>query len=432
MIKRARGLARRGIGAYVRTVRHASPNARRYLLLGVLSNVATGIMGTVFALYVRSMGMGSAVVGDVEGALGLAGAAVCIVLPPLISAVGYRWLLAGAGIAFAAARLGQITGVGSSAMIALGLVYGIGDGIIRSAGVAFLAENGPEGEERTMLFTVDFALRVAASFVGALIGGLLPTALELVSSEIVALRWTIGVAGALYLLSALPMLGVTEPTRRSSGLWRRYTESVRGFRSWERLARLALPQVFVSFGAGLIMPFVPLYLKVQQHASTAQVGFILGASSVVMALATLATPLVAKRFGLVGTVVLTQLASLPLLLAIPLAPALYLVALAMWGRAALMNMAWPVYNQISVEGIPAPDKPLVVGWTNVAWSGAWFLGSVVGGRLAATSLTQGYFITAGLYGFGAVMTWVFLRRQRFGEAAPSADSILAEHAEPQA
>ncbi len=409
MIQRAKGLVRRGVVGYLRTLREANPNARRYLTAVVMQNAAAGILGTVFALYVRGAGMSTAVVGDVEGALALAAAVVCLLLPPLVGVAGYRWMLVIAGVAFGISRLGQTMVLSPSLIVALGLAYGIGDGIMRSVGVAFLSENGPAGRERTMLFTVDFVLRVIAGFVGAVLGGILPTVLSTVIPEVEALRWTIALAGLLLLGSSLPVLGVTEAPQARHKAWARYVDAIRGFRSWSRLVRLALPEGLISFGAGLIIPFVPLFLKVHLGASVAQIGFITGAAGLIMAVATLSTPLLASRFGLVGTVVITQLASLPFLLVIPLAGSLPVVALAMWARVALMNMSWPVYNQLAVEGVPTRDRPLVVGWMSVAWSLAWLGGSAIGGRLATSSYTTGYFITIALYGLGAVLSWVLLR-----------------------
>lgn len=72
---RLRTLVRRGAGAYARTLRTAPPNAKRYF------------------------------------------AAV-------------------ASVAFVLSRLGQALPVASTTIVALGLVYGLGDGVIRSAGAA--------------------------------------------------------------------------------------------------------------------------------------------------------------------------------------------------------------------------------------------------------------------------------------------------------
>lgn len=430
LVERAVGLARRGAARYMRTLREASPNARRYLAAVVLQNLAAGILGTVFALYVRGIGMSTAVVGDVEGALALAAAVVCLLLPPLVGVVGYRWMLVVAGLAFGVSRLGQTVALTPSVIVALGLAYGVGDGIIRSVGVAFLSENGSAGRERTMLFTVDFVLRVAAGFVGALAGGLIPTLLGTFLEPVTALRLTIALAGLVLLGSSVPVLGIAEERRARQSAMRVYVQTVREFRSWGRLVRLSVPEGLISFGAGLIIPFVPLFLKAHLGASVAQIGFITGAAGLVMAVATLSTPLLASRFGLVGTVVLTEVASLPFLLLIPLAGSLPVVTLAMWARSALMNMSWPVYNQLAVEGVPSRDKPLVAGWMSVSWSIAWLGGSAVGGRLAAQSFTTGYFITCALYALGAALSWLLLRGITLA-TEPSAVSLASEVAEPR-
>jgi MFS family permease len=422
---------RRGAARYLRTFREATPNARRYLIAVVMQNLAVGILGIVFALYVKDAGMSTTVVGDVEGALALAAAVVCLLLPPLVGVVGYRWMLVVAGLTFGISRLGQTVALTPAAIVALGLAYGVGDGIMRSVGVAFLSENGPTGHGRTMLFTVDFALRIIAGFGGALIGGLLPTLLSGVMPEVDALRWTIALAGLLLLTSSIPVLGVTEAPRSRQRPWALYAHTIRGFRSWGRLARLLVPEFVISFGAGLIIPFVPLFLKVHLGASVAQIGFIQGAAGLLMAFATLSTPLLVRRFGLVGTVVITEMASLPFLLIIPLAGSLPAVAFAMWARSALMNMSWPVYNQLAVEHVPSRDKPLVVGWMSVGWSLAWLGGSAIGGRLATSSFTVGYFITATLYALGAILSWMLLRGIRLS-AEPDAANFAAEAAEPRA
>lgn len=124
--------------AYARTLREASPNARRYLLAIGLQNVGMGLLGTLFVLYVRARGLPSSVIGDVEGAVALASGVVCLLLPPLVDVIGYRWLLLGTSVAFGLSRLGQALPLGPAAIVALGLFYGLGDGVIPSVGATFL------------------------------------------------------------------------------------------------------------------------------------------------------------------------------------------------------------------------------------------------------------------------------------------------------
>jgi predicted MFS family arabinose efflux permease len=147
-----------------------------------------------------------------------------------------------------------------------------------------------------------------------------------------------------------------------------------------------------------------------------------------MAMAVLAAPLVARRFGPIGTVVLTEVLSLPFLVAIPLATSVPGVATLMWVRAMLMNMSWPMFNEATMDQLPAHDKPLISGWMSVAWSACWVIGSVLGGRIMEYSYTLPYFIAAAFYAGGAVLTWLLLGGGRYlgpqSEREATADAVL--------
>jgi predicted MFS family arabinose efflux permease len=159
------------------------------------------------------------------------------------------------------------------------------------------------------------------------------------------------------------------------------------------------------------MPFLSLYLKHQLGAGIGEIGVIQGVSQVAMGLAALSAPLLGRRFGLIKGTVITELLSLPFLATLPLITWLPGAAVVLWVRTALMNMSWPLINQYSMEGVPSREKPLVAGGLVFAWSGGWLLGSVAGGRLMELSYTTPYYITAGLYGLGALATWVLLGRR---------------------
>ncbi|PKQ20268.1 MAG: hypothetical protein CVT66_05735 [Actinobacteria bacterium HGW-Actinobacteria-6] len=380
-----------------------------------MQSVGFGILGTVFAIYLKDAGLSEAVVGDVEGALAIGSAITCLALPPLVARVGYKKLLVVAALALGFSRLGQALVPGALAIVALGLLYGVGEGTMMTVGTAFLAENAPP-RSRTHLFTVDFTLRVSAMFVGALIGGFLPDVLGGVGvGELVALRATIVIGAAFMAGSLLPARHI-EHSDPAAGLVS-YRESIKAFRSWGRLGRLLVPETLISFGAGLSMPFVALFLKHRLGASVDQVGMIQAASSIGMAFAAFGAPWLSRRLGLVGTVVTTELLSLPFLIMVPLATGLPVAAALLLVRGVLMNMSWPVYNQLATEGVPQADRPLVVGWVRFGWSIAWFGGSVLGGRLMAISYTLPWYLTAGFYAAGAVSTFMLLRKVRVEESS---------------
>ncbi|MBN2247154.1 MAG: MFS transporter [Coriobacteriia bacterium] len=388
-----------------------SDNARRYLLTAAMQNAGYGVIGTTFAIYLKDRGFSEAVVGDVEGALALAAAVVCLTLPPLVVSVGYRRLMIAAGIALGLSRLGQAYAPTAFVIVGLGLLYGVGDGAMQTLSTAFLSENAGHGG-RTRLFTADFIVRTSSMVVGSLVGGIVPVLLRPMTGELDAYRTTIVLAGLMMVSSAVFASGIRDlPHGGAKGL-AGWLTTLRGFSSWGRVTRLLVPEMLISLGAGLVMPFVALFLKHRLGASVTEVGIIQAVSSVAMAAAALATPRLAKRIGLAGTVVLTELASLPFLLSIPFAQSLPVAAVLFWLRGMLMNMSWPIYNQLSMAGLPAADKPLVAGWVRFGWSVAWLAGSSIGGRLMEQSYTVPYFFTAALYAAGATATWVLLRRVR--------------------
>lgn len=395
---------------YKVAARSFSADAWRYLLAAGLQNAGMGVLGTVFAIYIKDAGMTEAVVGDVEGALALASAITCLALPPLVTRVGYRRLIMVGALALGLSRIAQAFAPTALMVVGFGLLYGVGEGTMQVLGTAFLSEAAP-ARSRTHLFTVDYVTRVGAVFLGSLLGGYLPALLAGAGTgEGLGFRLTIVVGGALMLASALPARTIER--RGPAGAASSYREAVRAFTSWDRLFRLLVPEAVISFGAALSMPFVALFLKHHLGASVEQVGFIQAVSSLGMAVAAFGSPWLAKRLGLVGTVVTTELLSLPFLVTVPLAASLPVAALLLWVRGILMNMSWPVYNQLATEGVPAQDRPLVVGWVRFGWSVSWLGGSVIGGRLMERSYLLPWYITAALYAIGALATLFLLRKVR--------------------
>ncbi|MHB1340666.1 MAG: MFS transporter [Coriobacteriia bacterium] len=395
---------------YKVAARSFSADAWRFLQTVSLQNAGFGVLGTVFAIYLKDAGMTEAVVGDVEGALAFASAITCLALPPLVARVGYRPLIIIGALALGLSRFAQAFAPTALVVVGLGLLYGIGEGATQILGTAFLSEAAP-ARARTHLFTVDYTTRVGSVFLGSLLGGFLPRLLTMAGAgELASFRMTIVVGAALMIASILPARTIEHS--RPSGSATSYRAAVRAFTSWDRLARLLVPEAIIAFGAALSMPFVALFLKHQLGATVQEVGVIQAVSALGMAAAAFGSPWLARRLGLVGTVVTTELLSLPFLVAVPLATSLPVAAVLLWVRGILMNMSWPVYNQLATEGVPPADRPLVVGWVRFGWSVSWLGGSVLGGRLMQHSYLLPWYLTAGLYAVGALASLFLLRKVR--------------------
>jgi MFS family permease len=396
---------------YTAAIRAFSRNARLFLVALGIQSFAIGILVTVFAIYVKTAGLSEAVVGDVEGSLALASAVVCLLAPPLIAVFGYRRLMVIAAVLYGVARLGQAGAPEIAVLLAFGAMYGSADGLMQAAPVAFLAENS-QPFERSHLYTADLFVRVLTSMVGGLIGGVIPSLLAGMMSEVNAFRATVAIAGIVLLLSAIPLLLMRERLTHPRHAFAHYLETARGFRSWAHVGRLLVPQVLISLGAGLIIPFLSLYLKQQLHASIGQIGLIQGVSALAMGLAALASPLISRRIGFVKAIAASEAASLPFLAAIPFITSLPVAAVVFWFRSAFMNMSWPTFNQYTMEHVPARERGIVAGAISFGYSVSWLAGSALGGRLMAYSYTVPYAIATALYAAGTLATWLMLRKHQ--------------------
>lgn len=408
MIARSHRALRAMAAEYAQAIGRFSRNARLFLAALGVQSLGIGILVTVFAIYVKSAGLSEAVVGDVEGSLALASAAVCLLAPPLIAVFGYRRLLIMAAMLYGVARLGQAGLPEAGMLLAFGAMYGSGEGLMQSAPVAFLAENSTPFE-RTHLYTADLFVRVLGGMVGGLIGGILPSLLAGLFSEVDTYRATVAAAGLLFLISAVPLLMMRERLGHPRHAFRTYLETARGFRSWGHVGRLLVPQVLISVGAGLIIPFLSLYLKRQLGATIGQIGVIQGISALSMGFAALGAPLLGRRFGFVRATALAEAASLPFLAVIPFVTSLPVAAVVFWLRGAFMNMSWPTWNQYTMEHVPGRERAIVAGMVSFGYSISWLAGSALGGRLMAYSYTVPYAIATVLYASGALATWLMLR-----------------------
>lgn len=398
------------IAEYLSAASGFSHNAKRFLLSGFLQGLGGGMLATVFGIYIKTAGLGESVIGDIEAVVAFAAAVVSILGTPLVRVLGYRVLMVFAVLLIVLARFGMAAFPMTGALLALALSVGLGDGFMRTIASAFMSSNS-ENKERAHLFSVEFLVRVSAGFLGGLAGGAFPTLLGRWMPEVATYQWTIVVGSVLVGIGILPLLGLKDRRKNERvKVKHAYVSSVREFTSWNKVFRLIGPQAAISLGGGMVIPFVPLYLKSHLGASIGEVGAILGFSSLVTAVGAFGTPVIARKFGLGKGVALMQGLSVPFLAAVALSNSLPIAIAALWVRGTFMNMAGPMYNQMSMEGLPEHEKPLVAGWMFFGLNVMWLLGNVLGGRLMEFSYITPYMVAVALYTVGATSTYLLWRK----------------------
>jgi MFS family permease len=240
-------------------------------------------------------------------------------------------------------------------------------------------------ENRSVAFSAQQAVMAAAGFAGSLLAGILPgvfASLIGVSLDHTApYRLALLLAPAAYLVAAYAFQKArpVAPAVQSSGLVDKRGAPIGLF------VFFGVVVFFQAFGEGLVRPFFNIYLDLSLGVPVAQIGSVLGFSSLLLILVSLVTPLVLRRWGTGGTLRLTSLgfAGFALLLAVlPHYPGAALVYLGTSSMLTVMATARGIFSQELVlprwrTTISAVSTVgLALGLALSAWAGGILIESV--------------------------------------------------------
>ncbi|MGB9915631.1 MAG: MFS transporter [Candidatus Bathyarchaeales archaeon] len=182
------------------------------------------------------------------------------------------------------------------------------------------------------------------------------------------------------------------------------------------LLKYVLSGAILAFGAGMVVPLMTLWFNLQYGISDKISATILAVASVLVGFATLVAPSIAKKFGLVKAIVITQLASTLFMLLVPFSPNFALAGFVYSIRALLMNMASPL-SQSMIMGLVAEDeRGAVSGISGALWRLPNALSTFIGAWLMGIGLLAEPFLTASLlYIISILLFWYYFKNVKMPE-----------------
>ena len=151
--------------------------------------------------------------------------------------------------------------------------------------------------------------------------------------------------------------------------------------------RLASLFAVDAAGGGLVTTgFLSYYLAGRYHASVVALGWLFFAVSVVQAISVALAPLLARRFGLVATMVGTHLPSNVLLAAVAFAPAFPIAALLLLARTTLSQMDVPTRQALVMTVVTPDERTAAAAVTNASRYTVRPAGPLVAGLLQQLAL----------------------------------------------
>jgi len=379
-----------------------SPAARRFLLAELLGWTGQGVFAVLFNLYLVDGGFQESFVGRAVSFNALGVALACLPAGLLADRWGRTRCLVLGAVIDGSAQVIRCTVLVPQAVLAASFIAGVGQAMLAITAAPFITEHSTP-RERTHLFSAYFASVLFAGVGGSLIGGWIPNAVHALPfahgvARLLRYRIALIVGSGLVLSAALPLASILRVAETRSR-----AHEVRTSRSQLRLLLpTAVNSLLMGSGAGLVIPFMNLYFARRFACSSAQIGSFFSAAQVVTAVAALAGPSIARRFGKLRTAVASQLLSLPFLVTLGAESHLEIAVAAFLVRATLMQASTPLVNAFVMEVLPPELRARSTSLNNMVWNIGWALTSTFAGLLIERfGYSVPFYCTAGFYAVAA-------------------------------
>lgn len=347
---------------------------RRLLYLSAfLRALATGFIGVLLGVYLAAIGLDAGAIGGIVSA-GLGGAALGTLLVTVFAdRVGHRGMLLAIALLSAAGGVALALGSHPAALAAaalLGMVNGMG----RDRGAALVLEQAVlpatvSEAGRTMAFARYNVLQDVGHALGALAAGL-PGLIgdDVAPGAAPALRWSLVVYAAVSLAPAVAYLRLSPAVERPD-LPRPACLSPESRRILARLSGLfALDSLAGGF---LTTALLSLFFHQRFGVGLDAIGPLFFGARLANAASHLAAARLARRFGLVRTMVFTHLPSSLLLLTVAYAPSFPVAALLFLLREGLVEMDVPTRQSYVMAVVRPEERTVASGLTHLVRMAAW-------------------------------------------------------------
>lgn len=385
----------------IRTLRMLDRDGRLLFFTRATRLFAYGLISVIFVLYLAELGFSEARIGLLLTLTLLGDTAISLWLTTRADRLGRRLMLVAGAILMVLAAL-IFAGSESFAILlvvaTLGVISPSGNEVgpflpVEQAALAQLTD----AEQRTDLFAWYNLVGAFATALGALGGGL-----------VVSLAHWAGAAGAAAYRPAIVLYGVLGVVLL--GAFLRLSPAVevkiRGrtprtalglHRSRHTVRRLAGLFAMDAFGGGLIIQsLLAWWFHRRFGVEPAALGVLFLAANVLAGLSHLAAGGLARRIGLVNTMVFTHLPSNLLLFVIPLMPNFGLAATVLLVRFAISQMDVPTRQAYLMAVVSDDERAAAAGLTGVARSvGAAFAPGVASALIGQAALAGLPFFLAG-------------------------------------
>lgn len=395
---------------------HFNRETRLFLISTLLFGFSFSVWELFFNLYFLSLGFNQDMLGLIRSATPLSALLLGLPLGLLSDRIGPRKsMLIGLTICFTG-MLFEIRLLNPILVYLFGWIQGAGYMLYHIAQPPYIMTVSKQ-EHQALIFSLNFGFLTVASMVGNLVAGQVPIQLErflgLTPGSPESYRWVITAGILLAATSLIPifLLPKLQKSKRQTTQRAPLKVVLRKLASKPIVRQLALINLITGFGAGLLIPYINVFLRQKYAISDNHLGIIFALASFLVFLGSIAAPWLVRvtRSRIIPTVT-TQAASVLFLLTLGFSPLLWVAVISFLFRAVLMQMSWPLLENFAMIITPTDEQAAITSIRGIGWQTGQALGILVSGLVQTRYGFSPLFVTTStLYVISILLTWRYFR-----------------------
>lgn len=395
---------------YISNLKRISKNARLFLIGGIFNGFGFAVFRLLFNLYMKEYGFSESEIGNVLSFGSLGATIIAVPTAFLIERVHIKKLLVWSTIAAGLSYWFQVYFKDLNFIMSFSFLATMFITVFRISAAPFFMRN-TSAKERIYVFSLNSAIMMFSAFLGSLIGGNLPNLymfLNISSNLLSAYEISLYTSVVISIFSLFPFIKITQkriPVEKLS-----IFAKLKSY-NWKLIIKLMIPKILVGLGAGLVIPFMNLYFKIEYDLNAGVIGIYFSMLQIAVFLGMMFAPVLIKRFNMVMSIVFTELLSIPFMFILALTRNINLAVIAFVVRGMLMNMNHPISKNFEMELVKEKEQAFTNAVSMIAWNGTWTVSAKFGGMIIENySFQYSFYITIGLYFLSAASYYLFFRK----------------------
>ncbi|MBF0298322.1 MAG: MFS transporter [Oligoflexia bacterium] len=433
----------RKLKRYFENYKQLSGNARYFLACTFTLGLCNSMFELLFNLYLKERGYSEGQIGHVISMDSLGMAIMAIPAALLISKIDIKKIFVVSIFAASLFHALQVFIDDINYILFIRFIGSIFSTVYAVAAAPFAMKNSTS-KERIYLFSLLASANIFAQSIGFLVAGYLPQFFKMfmeLSSKDVSFQTSLYLSSFLYLLVLIPLRKITSlplysqkdrqdlliagqsnnitelnPLFSSKKYYVRLGQLKKFYEKYnmKKVLKLIFPKSILAMGAGLIIPFIPLYFKTVFKFEENEIGIVYSFLQMFIFTGMLLAPLLEKKFTAIKAIVYTQLLSIPFMFILAITTSSTVVICSFFIRGMLMNMITPIIGKFEMEMVNDFERPVTNALVAVFWNLAWTVGTYCGGMIIEKfSFSCSFYISIVLYAIAASSYYVIFRETNF-------------------